>query len=1041
MARRSPGPTPPIAAGATFTVEELRRFATASGLQPVARRTAPTVADALFQNPVQVLVHARHLTDSARRPDARLRPRRHRGPSQRRSASSPRGTPRSGPSATGRRPSSTTSAPSGRAAPRSSGPSSESPTSWPTRRAATTRRGPNSSPGRRRRRPGCWTRSTRSPAVESLDGAVPVALLPVRIETRFARCRTPLCTSASSPTRSTSTPTSRSSPTTSAPAAEWYWKQRWPALDDAALGRARLGARSPARFRPGRARYLRRHAPPRQPRPRAPASRPRSPTTARRASVVDAGGRGDRAAGALGGDRLPGHVWRCSGCWSTAVPDRLAAGPSPDELEAPPPPDADAPRPARAGGVPLGASTRRRRRRRDAAHRPRRRPGRSGARSADGLTRLVVLGVDWTLTPEQGARLRWRRCSPATPRPATWRSSRPARRRTTPAATGAGFSTAPVRAGRRLGAAGRRRRPRRRRRAPTPAGSPPRSASTPRRWRRRTGRRRPPPRARVGAGRRALGGDRRVLRVRDARPARQRRHHRRPARARGGSTCTPPGRCRRSASARSPTACCRCVAALGVPPATGSRAEPSHRAGRRRDPLAVGAARRRGPAPRPGRRAASASTTLMLELLQRTPVPWELRWREMVPPPQWSSTDWLSRYRTSRRRTSTRSWSCSGSRRRGAARDPVPDRLARTASRSTCRSSLKGDAGHRVPGRDRRARPRRRRRARRSSTCARTRSRCSRRCWRSPPCQELDKAASASWSTASTADVARPPASSARASARPTSCASRSPTRAGRRCVRVRPRARRHDRRRARTSRVHDQVAPRSVERRLGDLIADVGAARSTASPASSPRSTCCSDAPPDELEWAFRGVLDLYSTRLDAWFTSLATPASPSTARARPAGVHLGCYGWVEDLRARPRRRRADSLGHVAAPSLGARGRRRRAAQRPAVARGLRARSTSTSARARVREAIWRCSKASPPGQSIAALVGYRIERRLTRRRARRPDRAAAARGAAAGPRRATSTSRSSRSPRATWSTASACSALFADAARGAAGRRELPR
>ena len=37
---------------------------------------------------------------------------------------------------------------------------------------------------------------------------------------------------------------------------------------------------------------------------------------------------------------------------------------------------------------------------------------------------------------------------------------------------------------------------------------------------------------------------------------------------------------------------------------------------------------------------------MMLDLLQRTPVPWQLRWREMVPPPQWSATDWLSTLRT-----------------------------------------------------------------------------------------------------------------------------------------------------------------------------------------------------------------------------------------------------------------------------------------------------------------------------------------------------------------------------------------------------------
>ena len=54
-------------------------------------------------------------------------------------------------------------------------------------------------------------------AVEALDGKVPIALLPVRIET-LRGSPTPPCTSASSPTRCTSTPTNRRSPPTSGPA-------------------------------------------------------------------------------------------------------------------------------------------------------------------------------------------------------------------------------------------------------------------------------------------------------------------------------------------------------------------------------------------------------------------------------------------------------------------------------------------------------------------------------------------------------------------------------------------------------------------------------------------------------------------------------------------------------------------------------------------------------------------------------------------------------------------------------------------------------
>ena len=387
-------------------------------------------------------------------------------------------------------------------------------------------------------------------AVEALDGTVPVALLPVRIETRFADGDTALHIrifpdqvhlDAHEPAF---TDDERAG-------GEWYWNERWPALDDAA--RAERAWRTLAgRFRPGRARYLLDTLRPTN-LDRAPGEPPAFPETARRASswtrAVEATALPERWV-AIGFQDIS-EVFRM---WSDRVPDRLAAGPSPDDLDDPAPPAADARDPLRAGRVPLGGRSRRGPRGRHAAHRPRRRPG-LRAPLANGLTRLVVVGVDWTLTPEQGADsleallaghaatgdLAF--VAPGTPTNNTG-SNR------------GGFSTAPSE---QVAAW-----------APPVAGADPDTAVDANAGRlaaalgvgadaagRGAGCRRPPPRARLGAGRRPVGGDRRLLRVRAARPPRQRR---RPPTTSGCTPrprCTRPGHCRRSGSARSRTACCR----------------------------------------------------------------------------------------------------------------------------------------------------------------------------------------------------------------------------------------------------------------------------------------------------------------------------------------------------------------------------------------------------------------------------------------------------------------------------------------------------
>ncbi|MBA2769292.1 MAG: hypothetical protein H0U35_09215 [Sporichthyaceae bacterium] len=138
--------------------------------------------------------------------------------------------------------------------------------------------------------------------------------------------------------------------------------------------------------------------------------------------------------------------------------------------------------------------------------------------------------------------------------------------------------------------------------------------------------------------------------------------------------------------------------------------------------------------------------------------------------------------------------------------------------------------------------------------------------------------------------------------------------------------------------------------------------------------------APADQLEWAFRGVLDLYSTRLDAWITSLATARLSEHREADGAGLHVGGWCVVEDLHpdGGPG---AESLGFVHVPSL---------AQSASVAVLRAARESHRDAQGRVfdldltsrrvRQAL-RILEGVGSGQRLAALLGYRVERGLQER------------------------------------------------------------
>jgi hypothetical protein len=135
------------------------------------------------------------------------------------------------------------------------------------------------------------------------------------------------------------------------------------------------------------------------------------------------------------------------------------------------------------------------------------------------------------------------------------------------------------------------------------------------------------------------------------------------------------------------------------------------------------------------------------------------------------------------------------------------------------------------------------------------------------------------------------------------------------------------------------------------------------------------------ELDLALRTTLDCAAHRLDAWIGSLATKRLDQMRERTPAGVHVGAFGVVESLRPDSQlrdQRLADSMGYVHAPSL----------QQATTAAVLRSGHLANRAQAAgafnidLRSTRVRKAKALlegiANGQSMAALLGYRFERAL---------------------------------------------------------------
>ena len=135
------------------------------------------------------------------------------------------------------------------------------------------------------------------------------------------------------------------------------------------------------------------------------------------------------------------------------------------------------------------------------------------------------------------------------------------------------------------------------------------------------------------------------------------------------------------------------------------------------------------------------------------------------------------------------------------------------------------------------------------------------------------------------------------------------------------------------------------------------------------------------ELQTAFRTTLDLFATRLDAWITSLATHRLDTLRNTQPEGIHIGAFGVVEDLvpdSSRGQSQALDSLGYVHAPSL------RQATAASVLRSGFLAnRHVAGNAfdidlRSRRVKRAKRLLEGVANGQSMAALLGYRFERAL---------------------------------------------------------------
>ncbi|MBK9036669.1 MAG: hypothetical protein IPL61_36370 [Myxococcales bacterium] len=135
---------------------------------------------------------------------------------------------------------------------------------------------------------------------------------------------------------------------------------------------------------------------------------------------------------------------------------------------------------------------------------------------------------------------------------------------------------------------------------------------------------------------------------------------------------------------------------------------------------------------------------------------------------------------------------------------------------------------------------------------------------------------------------------------------------------------------------------------------------------------------PTAELSRLFIETLDVCSHRVDAWLTSLATRRLATMRGAHATGVYVGAYGWVEELRPRTAPRPGTAGGFIHAPSAAhattAAVLRNAHLTRVGAQRDLAAVDLSSR---RVRGAL-ELLDAVRQGVPLAAVLGFRVERGL---------------------------------------------------------------